>query len=134
LQIYDEERAAKVKQGIRFILSHFEGRQQIFPRKMSTALSQGRQFIVYGQDQILHECIKSNFIDCRLNAYSVSEELQSNEFNIFSAQAPNIIFIDIDLPKGYESKEEAATKLNKILKKALSIIKKKLDGCKPTVL
>jgi hypothetical protein len=27
LQIYDEERAAKVKKGIRFVLSHFEERQ-----------------------------------------------------------------------------------------------------------
>jgi hypothetical protein len=127
LQIYDEERAAKVKQGIRFILSHFEGRQQLFPRKMSTTLSQGRQFIVYSEDQILHECEKAGFVDCRLNAYSVSEELQSNEFNIFSAQAPNIIFIDIVLSKGYESKEEEGIiKLNKILKITLSIIERKL--------
>jgi hypothetical protein len=134
LQIYDEERAAKVKQGIRFILSHFEGRQQLFPRKMSTALSQGRQFIVYSEDQILNECEKAGFVDCRLNAYSVSEESQSNELNIFSAQAPNIIFIDIDLSKGYENREESIIKLNKILKKTLSIIKEKLDVCKPTVL
>jgi hypothetical protein len=136
LQIYDEERAAKVKQGIRFILSHFERRQQLFPRKMSTALSQGRQFIVYNEEQIISECIKSNFIDCRLNAYPIiSEGSQSNGLNIFSAQAPNIIFIDIDLPKDYESKEEERIiNLNKTLKKAQSIIQKKLDGCKPTVL
>jgi hypothetical protein len=134
LQIYDEERAAKVKQGIRFILSHFEGRQQLFPRKMSTALSQGRQFIVYSEDQILHECEKAGFVDCRINAYSVSEESQSNELNIFSAQAPNIIFVDIDLSNRYESQEEAIVKINKILKKTLSIIQKKLHGCSPTVL
>jgi hypothetical protein len=136
LQINDEERAAKVKQGIRFILSHFEGRQQLFPRKMSTSLSQGRQFIVYSEDQILTECEKAGFVDCRLNAYFVSEESQSDAFDIFSAQAPNIIFIDVDLPKGYESKEEEGIiKLNKILKKAQSIIQKKLDGyCKTTVL
>jgi hypothetical protein len=135
LQIYDEERVVKVKQGIRVILAHFEGRQQLFPRKMSTALSQGRQFIVYSEDQILHECEKAAFVDCRINAYSVSERSQSDALDIFSAQAPNIIFIDIDLPKGYESKEEEAIiKLNKTLKKAQSIIQKKLDGCKPTVL
>jgi hypothetical protein len=135
LQIYDEEKAAKVKQGIRFILSHFEGRQQLFPRKMSTALSQGRQFIVYSEDQILTECEKAGFVDCRLNAYFISEESQFDAFNIFSAQAPNIIFIDIDLPKDYESKEEEGIiKLNKTLKNTLNMIKKKLDGCKPTVL
>jgi hypothetical protein len=55
---------------------------------MSTALSQGRQFIVYNEDQILNECEKAGFVDCRLNAYPIvtfSEESQSNELNIFSA-------------------------------------------------
>ena len=64
-----ELRISKVKEGIQFILTHFEGRQQLFPRKMSTSLSQGRQFTVYNEEQILNECIKASFIDCRLNAY-----------------------------------------------------------------
>jgi hypothetical protein len=133
LQIYDEERAAKVKQGIRFILSHFEGRQQLFPRKMSTALSQDKQFIVFNEGQILNECIKSNFIDCRINAYPI---LLDDDITVGAAiQAPNIIFIDIDLSKTFESKEEVTIKsLNKILEKTLSIIRRKLDGCSPTVL
>jgi hypothetical protein len=33
-----EQRISKVKEGIRFILRHFEGRQSLFPRKMSTSL------------------------------------------------------------------------------------------------
>jgi hypothetical protein len=130
LQIYDEERAAKVKQGTRFILSHFEGKQQLFPRKMSTALSQGRQFIIYNEEQIISECIKANFIDCRLNAYPIL----LNDDIAAAMQVPNIIFIDIDLSKGFESQEEAIIKLNKILKKTLNIIQRKLDGCKQTVL
>jgi hypothetical protein len=130
LQIYDEERATKVKQGIRFILSHFEERQQLFPRKMSTALSQGRQFIVYNEEQIISECIKANFIDCRLNAYPIL----SNDDIAAAIQAPNIIFVDIDISKGFESQDEAITNINKILKKTSSIIQKKLDDCKPTVL
>ena len=131
-----EQQIAKVKQGIRFIQSNFEGRQQLFPRIISIALSQGRQFIVYNEEQILSECIKANFIDCRLNAYPIiiSEGSASDAFDIFSAQVPNIIFVDIDLSKGFESQEEATIKLNKRLKMILSIIKKKLDGCKPTVL
>jgi hypothetical protein len=130
LQTHDEEKAAKVKQGIRFILSHFEGRQQLFPRKMSTTLSQGRQFIVYNEEQIISECIKANFIDCRLNAYPIL----SNDDIAAAIQAPNIIFVDIDISKGFESQEEAIIKLNKILKKTLNIIQRKIDGCKPTVL
>jgi hypothetical protein len=125
-----EQRIAKVKQGIRFILSHFEGRQQLFPRKMSTRLSQGRQFIVYNEEQIISECIKANFIDCRLNAYPIL----SNDDIAAAIQAPNIIFVDIDISKGFESQDEAITNINKILKKTSSIIQKKLDDCKPTVL
>ena len=67
---------------------------------MSTSLSQGRQFTVYNEEQILNECIKASFIDCRLNAYPVLSESDMIALDIFSAQAPNMIFIDIDLPKG----------------------------------
>jgi hypothetical protein len=121
----EDQRIAKVREGIRFILSHFESRQPLFPRKMSTALSQGKQFIVCNEEQILHECIKGDFIDCRINAYPIL----SDDDIASGVQAPNIIFADIDLPQ-----EEAIIKLNKILKKTLSIIQRKLNGCKPTVL
>jgi hypothetical protein len=120
-----EKRIAKVREGIRIILSHFEARQPPFPRKMSTTLSQGRQFTVYSEEQILNECIKANFIDCRLNAYPV---LPSDV-----SVAPVIIFLDIDLINGIRY-EEALGQLNKALKQALSIIKKRLKGCVPTVL
>ena len=63
-----------VKEGIDFLLSHFEQRQRLFPRKMSTFANKGKQFIVYNKEQILDACIKSNFLDCRLNAYPVLEE------------------------------------------------------------
>ena len=42
-----QESETQVKEGIDFLLSHFEGRQRLFPRKMSTSTSQGKQFIVY---------------------------------------------------------------------------------------
>ncbi|MGZ5510836.1 MAG: hypothetical protein ACXWFC_10235 [Nitrososphaeraceae archaeon] len=83
------ENQEKVKEGIEFLLSHFEGRQRLFPRKMSTLASNGKQFIVCNKEQILNACIKSNFKDCRLNAYPVLED--------GVLQAPNIIFIDLDL-------------------------------------
>ncbi|MBA3978419.1 MAG: hypothetical protein H0X50_09565 [Nitrosopumilus sp.] len=51
------ERTDKVKEGIKFILYHFKGRQQLFPRKMATAFSNNCQFTVYTFDQILNECI-----------------------------------------------------------------------------
>ena len=130
LQIFrqdNEERINKVKAGIDFILSHFEGRQQLFPRKISTAFSNGRQFSVYGREQILEECIKSNFIDCRINAYPVLNE------STIHHQTPNIIFIDLDLSKDLPY-QVALNQLEKTKNKSLKIIKEKLNGCRPTIL
>lgn len=123
-----ELRISKVKEGIRFILTHFEGRQQLFPRKMSTSLSQGRQFTVYNEEQILNECIKASFIDCRLNAYPVVSDCDMAA----AIHAPNMIFIDIDLPNG--NYENSLSKSKKILSQSLERIKHNLEGCNPTVL
>ena len=115
----NQNREEKVKEGIDFLLSHFEGRQRLFPRKMSTFSSNGKQFTVYNKEQILDACIKSNFKDCRLNGYPGLED--------GVLQAPNIIFIDLDLK--YNLKE-----LERDLEKTLKIIKQKLNGFEPTVL
>jgi hypothetical protein len=125
LQIF--ERTQRVKEGIIFLLSHFEGRQPLFPRKMSTSLSNGRQFIVYNQEQFLNECIKANFIDCRINAYPV-------QMDSGLLQSPNVIFIDIDLVPFNKVYHEDLEKLNKTLNKILRNIESRLDGFKPTVL
>jgi hypothetical protein len=125
LQIF--ERTQRVNEGIRFILSHFEERQPLFPRKMSTSLSNGKQFIVYNQKQILNECIKANYIDCRINAYPA--QMESGFL-----QSPNIVFIDIDLIPFSRDYQMDLEKLNKILIKVLRNIKSRLDSFKPTVL
>jgi hypothetical protein len=125
LQIF--ERTQRVKAGIIFILSHFEGRQPLFPRKMSTSLSNGRQFIVYNQKQILTECVKANFIDCRINAYPVQTDSGL-------LQAPNIIFIDIDLNPFNKFYHKELEKINKTLNKIFRNIEFRLDGFKPTIL
>jgi hypothetical protein len=108
-----------VNEGIDFILSHFERRQRLFPRKMSTFASQGKQFTVYNKEQILDACIKANFFDCRLNAYPILED--------GLLQAPNLIFIDLDL-------QSNLLELNKSLDKILKVIKQKLNRFEPTVL
>jgi hypothetical protein len=118
-----QERETQVKEDIDFLLSHFEGRQRLFPRKMSTLASQGKQFIVFDKEQILDDCIKSNFIDCRLNAYPILED--------GIMQAPNIIFIDLDLPTKYQ---DNLKELERNLDKTLKIIKQKLNGFEPTIL
>ena len=115
-----------IKDGIDFLLFHFKNRQRLFPRKMSTFASQGKQFTLYNKEQILDACIKSNFKDCRLNAYPVLEN--------GILQAPNIIFIDLDLPSIYDDYQDNLKELNRNLDIILKIIKEKLNGFNPTVL
>ena len=117
--VENQSKEQKVKDGIDFLLSHFTERQRLFPRKMSTFASKGTQFTIYNKEQILNACIKSNFLDCRINAYPVLEDEL--------LQAPNVIFIDLDL-------QSNLNELNKNLEKTLKIIKQKLKGCQPTVL
>ncbi len=131
MRIFDEKekekRTDKVKEGIHFILSHFEGRQPLFPRKMSTSLSDGRQFAVYNEEQILNECIRANFMDCRINAYPVLTDLT------VPIQAPNLLFIDLDLHNDLPY-EDALKKLDRSKNKTSKTIKEKLEGCNPTIL
>jgi hypothetical protein len=142
----DDNRRDKVKEGIKFLLSHFEGRQRLFPRKMSTALTKGKQFTVYDKGQILNECIKAAFIDCRLNGYPILDKdigvedyshanrdhLKCKSQTSMPIQAPNIIFIDVDIPRETNQQEEEAALL---LKNVLKTIDKRLNCCSsPTVL
>jgi len=126
-----EERINRVKEGIHFIFSHFEKRQQLFPRKMSTSFSNNRQFTVYNREQILNECIKADFIDCRINAYPVLEN--DNYHSYSNTQAPNLIFIDLDLDKNLPY-HEAKTKLEKSKHKSIKTIRERLNGSQPTLL
>jgi hypothetical protein len=76
---------------IDFILYHFDNKNNLFPRKMMTAKSNG-QFTIYSKDDILKRCIESEFIDCRINAYPEYIKWEKCEL---IRQSPNFIFIDI---------------------------------------
>ncbi len=121
------ERIDKVKKGIEFILSHFKERQPLFPRKMASGFSDGRQFTVYNEEQILNECIRANFMDCRINAYPVLAD------STIPIRAPNLLFIDLDLCKDLPY-EEALKKLDRSKNKTIKTINEKLEGCISTVL
>lgn len=117
--VENQERETQVKEDIDFLFSHFEGRQRLFPRKMSTFTSNGKQFTVYNEEQILDACIQSNFLDCRLSAYPVLEDEL--------LQAPNLIFIDLDLQSNLKE-------LERDLERTLKIIRQGLNGCEQTIL
>ena len=80
----------------------------------------GRQFTVYNKEQILQESEKARYIDCRLNAYPIFSESESE------LVSPTIIFIDID--------GDSKKLMNSILKRTLKKIRSKLKAYLPTVL
>lgn len=103
------------KDNIRFILDHFQ--EPFFPRTISTQESGGRQILMNSIDKIYKEFQKSNFIDCRINAFPAIEK----------NPVPNFVFIDLDVD------HQKNISLDKILRSTLSNIKKRLAGS-PTVL
>lgn len=87
-----EAQISKVKQGIDLIFSLFEtSGQPLFPRKMAVGQTFG--ITVESKEQALYQCIKGNFVDCRINAYY---EATDSDFEA-GLVAPTIIFVDIDL-------------------------------------
>jgi non-catalytic primase subunit PriX-like protein len=74
----------QVKIGLEFILGHFAAFP--FPRTISTKTTQGRQICVYNKAEALARFKQSNYLDCRINAYSKHDIRED----------PNFIFIDID--------------------------------------
>jgi hypothetical protein len=87
-----EAQITKVKQGIEVIFSLFESAgQPLFPRKMAVGPIFG--ITVESKEQVLYQCIKGDFIDCRINAYY---EATDSDFKA-GLIAPSIIFTDTDL-------------------------------------
>ncbi|MDN5846465.1 MAG: hypothetical protein L0H53_09350, partial [Candidatus Nitrosocosmicus sp.] len=101
----------KPKDSIDFILSHFD-QNTLFPRKMMTATSNG-QFSVYSKEEIFEKCMKSEFIDCRINAYP-----EYTEYKGMTRLPPNFIFIDLDL-SNFSKYKNPKKMLDKVLEKTL---------------
>jgi hypothetical protein len=80
----------RLKDDIDFLLSHLD-QDVLFPRKMMTK-QHNYQFTINSKDQIIEKCISSDLVDCRINAYP-----ESVPYTDFTNQAPNFIFIDLDL-------------------------------------
>lgn len=54
-------------QGLDFILSHFQ--ESLWPRAISTHLTEGRQILVFNKEEAVARFKQSNFLDCRISAY-----------------------------------------------------------------
>jgi hypothetical protein len=106
--------------GLDLILNHFK---EGFPRTISTKIREGIQIPVYNKEEALARFKAANYLDCKISAYPKYVEWQG-----INRQAPNLIFIDLDLTR-FNSKLELELGLNWTLQN----IKNKLGG-KPTVM
>lgn len=87
------DRMHKISLGIDLLLNQFAAaNQKLFPRKMAMGSQYG--ITVNSKEDIMSECLKAGFVDCRLNSYPVivDSDIQAG------LVSPNMLFADIDKP------------------------------------
>jgi hypothetical protein len=104
-----------IEKGLEFMLGHFS--EPLFPRKISTAATQRKQYEVEDEDRVMLYYQGSLWEDCRISGYGL------NQIN------PDLIFIDLD-DNSFKSKLAHKRALDATLQN----IENKLDGAHPTVL
>ena len=82
----------RFEEGFKFILSHFEHQIHVWPRTISTQLTNRAQVTVYDERYALAKFKQSNLVDCRINGYP-----SYIEYKRHVRQTPDFIFIDLDL-------------------------------------
>jgi hypothetical protein len=115
------DRTNAVSEGFNFLITHFQ--DPLFPRTISTKVTEGRQILVFSREEALSRFRESNFLDCRINAYP-----DYTEFSGINREKPHFIFIDLD-----ESSFKTSETHDRALSITLKNIEEKLDGGKPTV-
>ena len=109
--------------GLDYILSHFQG--DLWPRTISTKATRGAQIPVRSKEEALKWFEQANFLDCKINGYP-----KRIEWKGINLQAPNFIFIDLDL-----GRFKSRLALDKCLYKTLKNISEKFNlSVTPTVL
>src|SRR3954453_1377437 len=117
--IFDEE---TIRENINFIVSHFENQHELFPRTIMTLKTRGQRKIEYesdiqkSKDKIFEYFKKSDFIDCKINAFPSNVEHTAVDFQVKNRTAASFIMIDLDLKDFENDKEKLDKQLNKTLK------------------
>jgi hypothetical protein len=115
-----EPAAMTVEEGFDFVLSHFE--EPNWPRTIFTP--KDKQVLVYDKQGALARFKRASLLDCRINAYP-----DYTGFGGMNRQAPNFIFIDLDL-SCFSSRDS----LDKALRSVLKNIKEKFNGAQATII
>ena len=105
-----------IENGLDFLLSHFN-QDKLFPRKIQTHKSEGRQMEVFSKQGAMFYFKASSFVDCRINAFP-----SYTEYHGIQRYPPDLIFIDIDRSnfKDDKSFQNAISKTKKHIKEKLN--------------
>jgi Primase X len=87
--------AITIAEGLGYIIGHFKGQRQCFPRTISTKATQGAQVLVNDPGEAMDKFVEANFMDCRISAYPPKSTL-SSYVGVNLDMAPSIIMIDLD--------------------------------------
>jgi len=121
-----KSRLQKVEEGLRFIISHFDPNEPLWPRTISSHTTGGKQIVVNS----IHEALKwfkaANFRDCRISAYPIyTDEYIKRTGIVF---APTILLCDLDR-EHFGTNEEFEAVVTKIM-----VNFEKILGVRPTLL
>src|SRR3954454_2498253 len=92
-----------IQDNIDFILSHFEGQHELFPRTIMSSKTGGQVNIEYesdiqkSKDKIFEYFSKASFTDCKINAFSFNTEYTLVDLEVKNRIAASFIMIDLDL-------------------------------------
>jgi hypothetical protein len=121
-QISTSSITTEIEKGLDFFINHFD-QYRLFPRKIQTGKSNGKQIEVFSKQDVLFYFKQSSCLDCRINAFP-----SYTEYHGIQRYPPNLIFIDIDRSNFNDNEN-----FEKALSKTLKNIKMKLNGGYPTV-
>jgi hypothetical protein len=113
-----------IESGLDFILSHFKP-EELFPRRISTRVTEGRQITVKDRYEALARFKQSNLLDCRISAYPYPVP----EHKGVNRQTPDFSLSDLD-KKNFKTKKS----FEECMRNTVKNFKVKLHGANPTVL
>jgi hypothetical protein len=112
-----------IESGLDFILLHIE--EPIFPRRIATYATEGKQILVNTRGEALARFKQSNLLDCRMSAYPYPVP----EYKGVNRQTPDFFLSDLDR-KNFKTKKSFEESMQNILQN----FKDKLHGANPSIL
>lgn len=118
-----------LQESVQFILKHFEGHQQLFPRYIMVG-KECKRILVYNIKEIIDACDAANLIDCRIMAYPIYP-------GKLKEISPCEVLIDLDFDYKSKPYPQALKQANRVRNKTIKRIRELFQASKdysPTIL